>query len=151
MGSRSVRVRCPDAAGPFAGRGDEGAEEALAVLDALLFGMPEQTETERPVRILDGLDRAVVGERRHREAVSEATNPLMMMGGDPGPLRDDLGEAPPADSDVVPDPLAHRASVDIAVDLVVEVLHQVAAVGDVEELEAPADSEHGKIALERST
>jgi hypothetical protein len=151
MGSRSVRVRCPDTTGPFAGRGHEGAEETLAMLHAFLLWMPEQAETERPVRILDGLDRAIVGERRHREAVAETTNPLMMMGGDSCPLRDDLAEAPPADPDVVPDPLAHRASVDITVDLVVEVLHQVAAVGDVEELEAPADSEHGKIALERST
>ena len=125
-----------------AGRGlDESREQRRVVVG---FGVPLHADEKRPGRVLDRLDRAVVGPGHGREAGAEAVDPLVMVGRH-GPLvpADELVERGWLfDADPVRGEGAGRRIVILVADDVGQVLDERAAAEHVENLHAPADGEH---------
>ena len=110
--------------------------------------MPEHADDERLSRILEPLDRAVVGPRDLAQPFADPPDALVV-------VRLHRRRATCADAGGRID--AHRVLGERAVDLAVllvpddlgQVLDEVAAARDVQHLEAAADREHRHVARER--
>src|SRR5437016_5637710 len=134
--------------GTVGGRLRDELLEELPVLASLR--MPEDAEGEAPRRILDRLDGAVLGHRGHAQPLAEAPESLMVVRLDRRALAEQLPEpASRLERDVVVREDAGRVLVLLVADDVREVLHEVAAKRDVQDLRAAADREHRQVARER--
>src|SRR4051812_46612975 len=126
---------------------DEAAEEA-EVLAGL--GVPEDADDEAAVLGLEPFDRAVVRPREGHEALAEPAGPLVVVGLDLAALAEQRGGARAGREAhlVVPEDAGVELVLLVADD-VGEVLHEVAAARDVQDLDAAADREHRHVPLER--
>ena len=136
--------------GPVAARlVDERLEEALVLLH---LGMPEDADGEALPGILEPLERAVLGPRRLDEPLPHAADALVVARLDAVVAgAEDLGE--PRALLHVDRVLGERAvhfAMALVPDRLGQVLDEVAAAGDVQELEAAADRERRHVALERA-
>src|SRR5207237_10909420 len=126
---------------------DERSEER-AVLR--LLRVPQDAECEALRGVLDRLQGAVVRPRRLAQTLAHAPEALVMVRLH-GCVRPDDGAEPALRID--PDPVrredARRLAVPLVSDHLRQVLDEVAAAGDVQELAAAADGEYGHVALER--
>ena len=127
---------------------DECLEQALVLFH---LGMPQDGDGEALVRVLEALERPVVRPRGLDEALPHAPDTLVVARLDAVvPVADDLGEPRPLlHLDSVLGERAERRSVAVVPDVVRKVLDEVAAAGDVEQLEPAADRERRDVALER--
>ena len=140
----------PPSLGAVAARlADERLEKTLVVLH---LRVPEDADREAPTRVLEALERAVLGPGRLDEPLPHPADALMVarLHG-VVTVTEDLGESRPS-------PHVHRVlrerpehlTVAVVADGVREVLHEVPAADDVEELEAAADRERRDVALQRA-
>ena len=115
-----------------------------------LLGVPEDAEREAPGRILERLDRAVVGAGGLAQALAEAAVALVVVALDRRVLAERRAAAVlREDVDVVVGEDARRLLVPLVADDLGEVLDEVAAQRDVQHLASAADGEHGHVARER--
>src|SRR5439155_8675203 len=128
--------------------GDERLKELL-ILPRLR--MPEHADGEPPLRVLEPLDRAVVGPCNLDEAVTDSACTLVVMRLHRRAVAED-GAEPRAVVDlhaVLREDALHLA-VLLATDDVRKMLDEVAAARNVQDLEAAADREHRHVACERA-
>ena len=118
------------------------------MFDAGLLRVPEDANAEIALGVLEPLDRAVRGMGGHRESRSQPSDPLMMVRGNRRAGRYDFSEPTPGNRHLMAYPLAHLPPVQVAIDVIADVLIQIATEGHVEQLETPTDPEDRKIALE---
>ena len=115
------------------------------------LGMPENAEREPARRILDRLDGAVVSVSRDAQARPEPTKALMVVRLHRRVLAEQLAEARALlEHHVVIREHSGRVLVPVVPDVVREVLHEIAAGRDVEDLRSTADRENRHVARERS-
>src|SRR5262249_38879867 len=131
-----------------AGFRDEGVEEALVLAR---LGMPQDADREALLGILEALERPVLRPGRLDEPVADAPDALMVARLDGGLAGADKPREPGALLDL--DRMLGEDTLHLAVPAVAEglrqVLDEVTAAGDVEQLEAAADREHRQVAIER--
>src|SRR5215216_7579712 len=120
----------------MAGFADESLEEREVLA---LFGMPEDAESETLRRILDGLNRSVAGPCGLAKSCAEPTECLMVMRLDRCPVSEnptDQGFRP--DTHLVVGELAGRVQMTVVAHDLGQVLDEVAAERDVQDLAAAA-------------
>ncbi len=115
--------------------------------------MPEHAEHEAALRVLDRLDRPValrVGG--DAQAVPETGHALVVVAArlDARRARRLCGEALRLDLDLMSSEGPVRPAVDVVGQAVGQVLLELAAVGDVDDLHAAADAQAGEVALGRA-
>src|SRR2546421_1878715 len=112
--------------------------------------MPEHAGGDPPRRILDRLQRSVLGPGRLGEALPQPAEALMVVALHRRTVAEDsLHPAAGFQLDVVIAEGARRVLVLLVTDDVRQVLNEVAAESDVQDLAAAADREHGHVAPER--
>jgi len=112
--------------------------------------MPEDTDGEAPLRILERLDCAVVGPRDLAEALAETAVALVVVRFHRRVLTEQGADAARRlDPDVVVGELAGRVPMPLVAELVRQVLDEVASERDVEHLRAAAHGENRHVPLER--
>ena len=142
-----ARAYCVRAGAELACLLDERLEER-SVLPGL--GMPLHAHGEPERRILDRLERPVLGPRGLDQPVAEPSEALVVVRRHVGARSHDRAEPRAVlDLDRMHGELARHLLVDVVPDGLGKVLHEVAAAGDVQELEAAADRERRHVALER--
>jgi hypothetical protein len=126
---------------------DEGLEERDVLA---LFGMPEDTESEAPRRILDCLDRSVVGPSGPAKSCAEPAERLMVMRLHRRPVSEnptDQGFRP--DTHFVVGELTGRMQMAVVAHDLGQVLNEVAAERDVQNLAAATYGENRHVPLKR--
>jgi hypothetical protein len=112
--------------------------------------MPENAHSESPTRVFDRLNRAVLGPGRLAKLAAEPPERLMVMGFHGRTLAEDGSNSTARiDPDVVIGELTRRVQVAVVPDNLGQVLHEVAAECDVQDLAAAADCENRHVPLER--
>ena len=103
-------------------------------------------------RVLDCLERAVLGERALDEPLPHAAHSLMVARAHCGMTRteDRLEPRALAHVDRVLGEHSERLTMTLVADALGEILDEVTAAENVEQLESPADRERRKVALERT-
>src|SRR5262249_53360709 len=113
----------------------------------------ENSDCEGLARILEALERSIFGPRCLDEAVPEPPDPLVVARLDAGLTRTDQTSEPRPFLDL--DGMLGEDALDLAVPAVAkslrQVLDQVAAPRDVEQLEAATDRECRQVAVEGRT
>ena len=105
--------------------------------------MPEHAERERPGRILDRFHRPVLGVGACHEPLPQAPEALVVVRLHGRVLPEQRAHARPGvDLDVVVGERAGRVLVLVVADQLGQVLLEVAAACDVQDLAAAADREH---------
>ena len=108
---------------------------------------------KRRAGVLDRLGRAVaLGARGDPQAVADARDALVVpaLDGHPGPARGPRRQAPLLDVDEMVREHADLPAVDVVLEPVGEVLVQLAAVRDVDDLHPAADAQAGEVELGRA-
>jgi hypothetical protein len=119
-----------------AGFADESLEEREVLA---LFGMPEDAESEAARRILDCLDRSVVGPCGLAESCAELAERLMVMRLHRRPVSENLSDQRfRPDTHFVVGELAGRVQMTVVAHDLGQVLDEVAAERDVQDLAAAA-------------
>ena len=112
--------------------------------------MPENAEGEPPRRILDRLERSVLGPGRPGETLPQPAEALVVVALHRRAVAEDsLHSAAGFQLDVVIAEDARRVLVLLVTDDVRQVLNEIAAESDVQDLAAAADREHGHVPPER--
>src|ERR671936_443450 len=130
-----------------AGRGHEPLEECCVLA---LLRVPEDAEREALRGVIDTLECAVVGPRRLAQALAEPAEALVVVRLHRRALADE-GTQPAfrVDADSVVREDAERLAVLLVADDLRQVLDEVAAAGDVEDLAPATDGQHGHVARQR--
>ena len=128
---------------------DERLEEALVLFH---LGMPQDGDREALVRVLEPLERPVLGPRRLDEPLPHAPHALVVARLHAVVARaDDLREPRSVlHLDRVLGERAEHLAVALVTDRLRQVLDEVAAADDVQQLEAATDRERRHVALERA-
>ena len=130
----------------------EGADQPVGLV---LLRMPQRAEHEAPRGVLDRLDRAVAEARAGDPQA--LTDPRPRPGGgssSPPPSSAPAARAarlPGSTPDAVVGEVAARATVDVVLEAVGEILVERAAVGHVDDLHAAAEAEAWQVALGRGS
>src|SRR5436190_10214581 len=111
------------------------------------LGMPEDTDDEWLVGVLEPLDGSVLGPRDLAQTVADPAQGLVVMRLDRASHLTDPRRR--VDSHRVLRELADYLPVLLVADQVGKVLDDVTAASDVQHLEAATDREHWQITLER--
>ena len=129
------------------GFGDEALEEA-GVLGFL--GVPEDADGERSRRILECLERAVLGASGDGETLPQTAVALMVVRLHVDPVAEEVSEPRTfGELDRMFGEHARRLLVPVVADEIGHVLLQIAAERDVQHLRPTTDGQHGQVPVER--